>query len=541
MNMKKLLFSAFILLINSVFSQNSVQLYSSDFEAGTPLTYDQQTINTWIISTCAGNGGTQAGTNALYVSKGGVNPGCGTDGQEQYAFDPAPPSATERMTAHTAINGTCSRDHSLTFDYKFNPSHTSNRAFVVYSLNGGAFWFVQDTLPTTATWTQLTVNLDEDTYNSNFLVGFRFEYSNASGAGDPLAVDNITVNGIHAGANIQQDTIEVCNQTTLVISADPSNSGTGLWFVESGQCTINNPNAPQTGINNLAIGTTVLSWTVTSGTCGTSSDTLVIINSLAPSFANVQDTMFACGTEVLNISTSSPSAGTGIWTTSGGITISAPNSPATVLTTIPGGWNQVIWTVSSPGCPSNSDTMNIFKGGGQAILSADTSFCFGTDPTLLIQATTIDSLQTLNWMFATGNGTITNPDSTTIEVSNLIMGENSIIYTVTHTLCPTEKDTILINVIPCEDFDPVFPTVITPNGDGKNDVFVVYNLEKIYPNCQMTIYNRWGNVVFESTGYASPWDGTFKGEKLPMGTYFFKLELNDGQNTVHNGPISIIH
>ncbi len=57
----------------------------------------------------------------------------------------------------------------------------------------------------------------------------------------------------------------------------------------------------------------------------------------------------------------------------------------------------------------------------------------------------------------------------------------------------------------------------------------------------MTIFNRWGSVVFESVGYADPWNGTFNGEKLPMGTYFFKLELNDEENQHYNGPISIIH
>ena len=57
----------------------------------------------------------------------------------------------------------------------------------------------------------------------------------------------------------------------------------------------------------------------------------------------------------------------------------------------------------------------------------------------------------------------------------------------------------------------------------------------------MTIYNRYGSVVFESTGYTTPWDGTFKGEKLPMGTYYFKLELNDASNKVYKGPISVIH
>jgi gliding motility-associated-like protein len=47
-------------------------------------------------------------------------------------------------------------------------------------------------------------------------------------------------------------------------------------------------------------------------------------------------------------------------------------------------------------------------------------------------------------------------------------------------------------------------------------------------------------VVFESVGYKDPWDGTYNGENLPMGTYFYKIELNDDKSTVYNGSISII-
>lgn len=543
MNMKKTLTIFFLLLNYGLFSQ-VVGLYSNNFETGTPLTYlyDPVTpVNTWRISTCAGNGTSEAGTNALYASRGGVNPGCGTDGEDQYDFDPAPPSTTERITAYTSVDGTCTNTHVISFDYKLNPTHSSNRGFVVYSTNGGAFWFVQDTLPNAASWTSVSINLDGATNNTDFLVGLRFEYSNVNGDGDPFAVDNISVSGNLAVANIPLDTMAVCGQTTIVITADGDVSGTGLWTIVSGNGSFNNPSANQTGVNNLVIGTSVFAWTVTSGACGNSSDTLVVINSLAPSFANVQDTFYACAVELLNISTSAPMAGTGMWTSLQGATIANPSSPATVVTNIPDGWSQLVWTVSAPGCPSNADTMNVFTTGGQAILHADTNICFGTDPVLLVNTTPTDSLQSVEWLFAAGNGLINPVSANSIELSGLQMGENQLIYEVTHSLCPKESDTLRIYITPCEDFEPVFPTVITPNGDGKNDLFVVYNLEKIYPNCQMTIFNRWGNVVYESTGYDVPWDGTFKGEKLPMGTYFFKLELNDNENTVYNGPINIIH
>ncbi len=538
--MKKVALLLFTLLNYSLYSQ-TVSLYSDDFESGENFTYVQTAVNTWRVATCAGNGVSDPGTNALYASKGGSTPGCGTDGMDQYAFSAAPPSTTERMTAYVPVDGKCTNNHAVTFDYKLNPADASNRAFVVYSLNGGAFWFVQDTLVNAASWTTITVPLDEATYNQDFLVGVRFEYSNVSGNGDPFAVDNFEVNGIAAKANIPLDTMAVCGQTTIVVTADPYHGGAGNWFLLSGQGTFNNAAANQTGVNNLAIGQSVFTWTVTSPDCGNSVDTIVIINSLAPSNANVQDTFYACVVQQLNISTSAPMAGTGTWTSPQGATIANPNSPATVVTNVPNGWSQLIWTISSPGCPSKADTMDVFKTGGQSILTADTTICLGTDTELIITATPTDSLQSVSWLFGMGNGMINELSADSVEISGLQTGENHLIYEVTHALCPKESDTLRIYIMPCEDFEPVFPTVITPNGDGKNDLFIINNLEKVYPECQMTIFNRHGSIVYESPGYTTPWDGTFKGEKLPMGTYFFKLELNDGSNTIYNGPISIIH
>ena len=114
-------------------------------------------------------------------------------------------------------------------------------------------------------------------------------------------------------------------------------------------------------------------------------------------------------------------------------------------------------------------------------------------------------------------------------------------YELINEDCPNTTDSVEIIVSMCDEFNPVFPTVITPNFDGKNDLFEIDYLELVYPDCKVTIFNRWGSVVYESVGYKDPWDGTFKGEDLPMGTYFYKIELNDDKSTVYNGSISIIH
>jgi gliding motility-associated-like protein len=69
---------------------------------------------------------------------------------------------------------------------------------------------------------------------------------------------------------------------------------------------------------------------------------------------------------------------------------------------------------------------------------------------------------------------------------------------------------------------------ITPNGDGKNDVFEIKN-----PNCceyiSIEIYNRWGNMIFKDPNYQNNWDGVNQsGQKLPQGTYFVVIKLPDG-------------
>ncbi|MBI6116760.1 Ig-like domain-containing protein [Salegentibacter maritimus] len=78
----------------------------------------------------------------------------------------------------------------------------------------------------------------------------------------------------------------------------------------------------------------------------------------------------------------------------------------------------------------------------------------------------------------------------------------------------------------------------TPNGDGSNDYFRIDCIEQ-YPDNNLKIYNRYGDMVFETSGYENDWDGTAnKGpishDRLPVGTYFYVLELG-GNNTVKKG------
>lgn len=71
------------------------------------------------------------------------------------------------------------------------------------------------------------------------------------------------------------------------------------------------------------------------------------------------------------------------------------------------------------------------------------------------------------------------------------------------------------------------PNVITVNGDGVNDTWDIENIEN-FPDAEFLIYNRWGNLVWKSSGYPKQWDATNyrNGEVLPDGTYFYIIDLH---------------
>lgn len=73
------------------------------------------------------------------------------------------------------------------------------------------------------------------------------------------------------------------------------------------------------------------------------------------------------------------------------------------------------------------------------------------------------------------------------------------------------------------------PQGYSPNSDGKNDLFVIHGIEA-FPDNVLTIYNRWGNIVYSKTEYLNEWDGiSNNGQSLPDGTYFAILEVNKGE------------
>jgi gliding motility-associated-like protein len=103
-------------------------------------------------------------------------------------------------------------------------------------------------------------------------------------------------------------------------------------------------------------------------------------------------------------------------------------------------------------------------------------------------------------------------------------------------ICGKVSDTV--NVQLCTYI--YIPNAFSPNGDGVNDILApVY-----YPNVQLIsfeIYNRWGELVFQTSDITKGWDGTFNNENQPMETYTYIVVFNEyGYNAIKTGNITLV-
>ena len=85
----------------------------------------------------------------------------------------------------------------------------------------------------------------------------------------------------------------------------------------------------------------------------------------------------------------------------------------------------------------------------------------------------------------------------------------------------TSSDSLIVFVSQIENLE--INNIITPNGDGKNDTWDI-NKPSIISGCKVSIFNRWGKIVWTSNNYNNNWNGeNLSGEILPDGTYYYTI------------------
>jgi gliding motility-associated-like protein len=87
--------------------------------------------------------------------------------------------------------------------------------------------------------------------------------------------------------------------------------------------------------------------------------------------------------------------------------------------------------------------------------------------------------------------------------------------------------------------DVKIPNAFTPNGDGINDTWVIAGLE-YDPTALVRVFDRYGQQVFQSKGYGTPWNGTYRGSKLPTGAYYYIINVKNNSQTF-SGEVTIVY
>ena len=117
------------------------------------------------------------------------------------------------------------------------------------------------------------------------------------------------------------------------------------------------------------------------------------------------------------------------------------------------------------------------------------------------------------------------------------------------SVVPTQSQwySVMVDSSGCLGIDSIYVVIgvvpydaISPNYDGMNDVWEIMDIEN-YPAATVKVFNRWGEIVHQCSGgnaYVA-WDGTYESELLPVGTYYYVIDLNNNEEA-QTGPITII-
>jgi gliding motility-associated-like protein len=180
----------------------------------------------------------------------------------------------------------------------------------------------------------------------------------------------------------------------------------------------------------------------------------------------------------------------------------------------------LIWSSVDSYCPASDELTLTFMEPPVAFAGEDQQLNGRFETTLEAET---PSIGVGSWNILSGYGIFDNLQAAQTRVTQLEKGINLFVWEVQNGIC-SASDTVALMVS-----DLFIPQVITPNSDGKNDFFIIDDLETHAP-ASLLIYNRWGNPVYSSSNYQNDWEGiSDKGDKLAGDTYFYALQYANGK------------
>jgi gliding motility-associated-like protein len=194
----------------------------------------------------------------------------------------------------------------------------------------------------------------------------------------------------------------------------------------------------------------------------------------------------------------------------------------------PGGnYNYVI---NNAPCPADSSTITVTINPSPTVaITTNDDNCASEEGSIIL--TNLTGTPPINYSWNTGQ--------TDSILTNLTMGTYTVIVSDSTGCTSTYITTINDLEIDC-DYHIYLPNVFSPNGDGENDILYVRG--KGVESITLTIYNRWGNKVFETNDMEIGWDGTYHGndQGSAVFVYFINATFINGQSIEEKGNVSIV-
>ncbi|WP_242926174.1 PKD domain-containing protein [Pontibacter vulgaris] len=256
-----------------------------------------------------------------------------------------------------------------------------------------------------------------------------------------------------------------------------------------------------------------------------------IVNVVTPPVAKAgPDQVPLCGPVTTKLAANTPEMpATGTWTIASGAggSFSDATDPKAIFYGQEGQLYTLRWTVKSSPCLEAVDEVKVkFSAIPGVSIGPNTEIEVLEGGSVTIPGSGDGRLL---WSPATG---LDNPASATPTASPT----ETTVYTLTATTedgCTNSK-TVTVKVL---DHLKV-TTGISPNGDGINDSWVLEGIE-FYPDISVSIYNRWGEIVYASKGYRTPWDATHNGTPVPDGAYYYIIDTHRGRKPF-KGSITVL-
>jgi gliding motility-associated-like protein len=206
--------------------------------------------------------------------------------------------------------------------------------------------------------------------------------------------------------------------------------------------------------------------------------------------------------------------------------ISNPNIADPVV--LPMETTEYVLTVANSACKASDSVLIVVNKNPKADAGPDKVIIGGQSATLNGTAGGTD----VSYMW-TPPEFITLPGTLTPSVTPPA-NEMYILHVISNKGCGTATDSVFVKV-----FTKVFiPNAFTPNNDGINDTWFIETLEA-YPNAEVKVFNRYGQMVFNNHGVNKSWDGTFKGVLLSPGAYVYTIDLKNNSQLI-KGVVFII-